>query len=182
VHTALELEPDERSTSMTQQSGQYASKPDERNGVAEQTIDRTRELADEALDRADEWLKPTGGSRSRNARLPSSPWSVGWPLPPVLRSGCTKLIGGPKTYKWVHQGWTSSASSSLSHPVASGTSTDNGAAKRSRCLRIQRVISDTQRYRVAVASMLYATLRRPVGCQRGRWCGTQPVPEKQRCA
>ena len=44
---------------MTQQSGR-GYKPHERNGVAEQAIDRTRELAEEALDRADEWLKPTG--------------------------------------------------------------------------------------------------------------------------
>jgi hypothetical protein len=63
---ALELEPDERSTSMTQQSGRYPYKLDERNGVAEQTMDRTRELADEALDRADEWLKPTGLSIKEN--------------------------------------------------------------------------------------------------------------------
>jgi hypothetical protein len=33
---------------------------DQRNSVSEQTIDKTRELAEEALDRADEWLKPTG--------------------------------------------------------------------------------------------------------------------------
>jgi len=28
--------------------------------VADQAMDKTRELAEEALDRADEWLKPTG--------------------------------------------------------------------------------------------------------------------------
>jgi hypothetical protein len=28
--------------------------------VSEHPVDRTRELAEEALDRADEWLKPTG--------------------------------------------------------------------------------------------------------------------------
>jgi hypothetical protein len=44
---------------MTQQSGRVY-KPHERNGMAEQTIDRTRELAEEALDRADEFLKPVG--------------------------------------------------------------------------------------------------------------------------
>ena len=45
---------------MTQQSGRYGYKHDQRNGVSDQAMDRTRELADEALDRADEWLKPTG--------------------------------------------------------------------------------------------------------------------------
>jgi hypothetical protein len=45
---------------MTQQSGRYGNKPNERNGKSEQAIDKTRELAEEALDRADEWLKPTG--------------------------------------------------------------------------------------------------------------------------
>jgi hypothetical protein len=51
---------DKRSTSMTQQSGRSGYKPDQRNGATEQAIERTRELAEEALDRADEWLKPTG--------------------------------------------------------------------------------------------------------------------------
>jgi hypothetical protein len=50
---------DKRSTSMTQQSGR-GYKPNERNGMSEQAIDKTRELAEEALDRADEWLKPVG--------------------------------------------------------------------------------------------------------------------------
>jgi hypothetical protein len=50
----------ERTISMTQQSGRYGYKPNERNGMSEQAIDKTRELAEEALDRADEWLKPTG--------------------------------------------------------------------------------------------------------------------------
>ena len=45
---------------MTQQSGRYGYKPDERNGMSEEAIDKTRELAEEALERADEWLKPTG--------------------------------------------------------------------------------------------------------------------------
>jgi hypothetical protein len=45
---------------MTQQGGRYGYKPHERNGASEQTMDKTRELAEEALDRADEWLKPTG--------------------------------------------------------------------------------------------------------------------------
>ncbi len=45
---------------MPQQSGRNAYKPHERNGMAEQAADRTRELAEEALDRADEFLKPVG--------------------------------------------------------------------------------------------------------------------------
>jgi hypothetical protein len=45
---------------MTQQSGRPAYRHDQRNGLSEHTIDKTRELAEEALDRADEWLKPTG--------------------------------------------------------------------------------------------------------------------------
>ena len=45
---------------MTQQSGRYGYKPNERNGISEQVADRTKELAEEALDRADQWLKPTG--------------------------------------------------------------------------------------------------------------------------
>jgi hypothetical protein len=49
----------ERISRMTQQSG-YGYKPDERNGMSEEAIDKTRELAEEALERADVWLKPTG--------------------------------------------------------------------------------------------------------------------------
>ena len=45
---------------MTQQSGRYGYKPGQRNGMSEQVADKTKELAEEALDRADEWLKPTG--------------------------------------------------------------------------------------------------------------------------
>ena len=45
---------------MIQQSGRSGYKQDQRNGMSERSIDRTRELAEEALDRADEWLKPTG--------------------------------------------------------------------------------------------------------------------------
>ena len=45
---------------MTQQSGRYGYKPHERNGVSEKAMDKTRELAQEALDRADEFLKPVG--------------------------------------------------------------------------------------------------------------------------
>jgi hypothetical protein len=45
---------------MTQQGGRYGYKQDQRNGVADQAVDKTREFAEEALDRADEWLKPTG--------------------------------------------------------------------------------------------------------------------------
>jgi hypothetical protein len=44
---------------MTQQSGRGYN-PHEGNGMPEQTIDKTRELAEEALDRADEWLNPVG--------------------------------------------------------------------------------------------------------------------------
>jgi hypothetical protein len=44
---------------MTQQSGR-GYKLHEQNGMAEQAADRTRELAEEALDRADEFLKPVG--------------------------------------------------------------------------------------------------------------------------
>ena len=45
---------------MTQQSGRNADKPHQRNGMVEQATDRTRELAEEALDRAEEFLKPVG--------------------------------------------------------------------------------------------------------------------------
>ena len=45
---------------MTQQSAGPGYRHDQRNGMSEPSIDRTRELAEEALDRADEWLKPTG--------------------------------------------------------------------------------------------------------------------------
>ena len=44
---------------MTQQGGR-SYKPNERNGMSEQAMDKTRELAEEALDRADEFLKPVG--------------------------------------------------------------------------------------------------------------------------
>ena len=44
---------------MTQQDG-HGYKPNERNGMSEQVVDKTRELAEEALDRADEFLKPVG--------------------------------------------------------------------------------------------------------------------------
>ena len=50
---------------MTQQSGRVY-KPHERNGMSEQAMDKTRNLAEEALDRADEWLKPTGLSIKEN--------------------------------------------------------------------------------------------------------------------
>jgi hypothetical protein len=45
---------------MTQQSGRYGYKQDQRNGMADQVADKARELGEEALDRADEWLKPVG--------------------------------------------------------------------------------------------------------------------------
>lgn len=45
---------------MTQQSSHYGYKPNEPNSMSEQVADRTKELAEEALDRADEWLNPTG--------------------------------------------------------------------------------------------------------------------------
>ena len=44
---------------MTQQGGR-GYKPHERNGMSEQAMDKTRELAEDALDRADEFLKPVG--------------------------------------------------------------------------------------------------------------------------
>ena len=44
---------------MTQQSGR-GYEPHERNGTSEQVMDKTRELAEEALDRADEFLNPVG--------------------------------------------------------------------------------------------------------------------------
>jgi hypothetical protein len=44
---------------MTQQGGR-GYKPTERNGMSEEAMDKTRELAEEALDRADEFLKPVG--------------------------------------------------------------------------------------------------------------------------
>jgi hypothetical protein len=51
---------------MTQQSGRPGYRHDQRNGEFDQAIDRTRELAEEALDQADEWLKPTGLSIKEN--------------------------------------------------------------------------------------------------------------------
>ena len=51
---------------MTQQSGRSGYRHDQRNSVSDQAIDRTRELAEEALDRADEWIKPTGLSIKEN--------------------------------------------------------------------------------------------------------------------
>ena len=55
--------------------------------MSEQAIDRTRELAEEALDRADEWLKPTGLS------IKERPMTVlavvgGLAFAAGLRSGC----------------------------------------------------------------------------------------------
>src|SRR5690242_7868415 len=44
---------------MTQQSGR-GYRPIERNGVADQVADRARELGEDALDRAEELLKPVG--------------------------------------------------------------------------------------------------------------------------
>jgi hypothetical protein len=45
---------------MTQQSGRSGYNQDQRNGIADQVADKARELGEEALDRADEWLKPVG--------------------------------------------------------------------------------------------------------------------------
>jgi len=45
---------------MTQQTGRYGYKPHERNGMSDQVADKARELGEEALDRADEWLEPVG--------------------------------------------------------------------------------------------------------------------------
>ena len=50
---------------MTQHGGR-GYKPYERNGMSEHAMDKTRELAEGALDRADEWLKPTGLSIKEN--------------------------------------------------------------------------------------------------------------------
>ena len=44
---------------MTQQGGR-GYKSYERNGMSEHAMDKTRELAEEALDRAEEFLKPVG--------------------------------------------------------------------------------------------------------------------------
>ena len=41
---------------MTQQGGRYGYKPHESNGMA----DKARELGEDALDRAEEWLAPVG--------------------------------------------------------------------------------------------------------------------------
>jgi hypothetical protein len=49
-----------RYASMTQQSSRYGYNPNEPNSNSEHVADRTKELAEEALDRADEWLSPTG--------------------------------------------------------------------------------------------------------------------------
>lgn len=45
---------------MTQQSGRYGYRPNERSGMADQVADKARELGEDALDRAEEWLKPVG--------------------------------------------------------------------------------------------------------------------------
>jgi DNA-binding ferritin-like protein len=45
---------------MTQQSGRYGYKPNERNGMADQVAEKARELGEDALDRAEEFLKPVG--------------------------------------------------------------------------------------------------------------------------
>jgi hypothetical protein len=52
-------DPNNQERSMTQQSGR-GYKPHERNGMSERATDKTRELAEEALDRADEFLNPVG--------------------------------------------------------------------------------------------------------------------------
>ena len=45
---------------MTQQSGRLSYNQDHRTGLADQVADKARALGEEALDRADEWLKPVG--------------------------------------------------------------------------------------------------------------------------
>lgn len=45
---------------MTEQSARYDIKSGESNGIADQVADKARELGEEALDRAEEWLKPVG--------------------------------------------------------------------------------------------------------------------------
>jgi hypothetical protein len=56
---ALDVRARQKEHSMTQQGGR-GYKPYERNGMSEQAMDKTRELAEDALDRADEFLKPVG--------------------------------------------------------------------------------------------------------------------------
>src|SRR5262245_35009203 len=48
---------------MTQQSGPYGHKPQERNGMAE-IADKARRTTADALDRAEEWVRPVGLSIS----------------------------------------------------------------------------------------------------------------------
>jgi hypothetical protein len=45
---------------MTQQSARYANKSHEPNGMADQVADKARELGGDALDRAEELLRPVG--------------------------------------------------------------------------------------------------------------------------
>jgi hypothetical protein len=45
---------------MTQQGGRYACEPNEHNGMADQIADKARELGEDTLDRAEEFLKPVG--------------------------------------------------------------------------------------------------------------------------
>ena len=45
---------------MTQQSPSYRARPNTQESISEKVADKTSELADQALDRADEWLEPTG--------------------------------------------------------------------------------------------------------------------------
>ena len=45
---------------MTQQSARHAYQPHERNGMADQVAEKAREVGADALDHAEEWLKPVG--------------------------------------------------------------------------------------------------------------------------
>jgi hypothetical protein len=48
------------STCMTQQSGRYGHKPNESNGMSDQATEKASELGEDALNQAEQWLKPMG--------------------------------------------------------------------------------------------------------------------------
>jgi hypothetical protein len=58
VASVLMLEAKENT--VTQQSPSYGARPNTQESISEKVADKTSELADQALDRADEWLEPTG--------------------------------------------------------------------------------------------------------------------------
>jgi hypothetical protein len=59
VTVGVDVQTQHEEHSMTQQGGR-GYKPYERNGMSEHAMGKTRELAEEALDRAEEFLKPVG--------------------------------------------------------------------------------------------------------------------------